>query len=181
MATVSTVQALQSSIGPVDSDSVSTLSVEIGYGNAAGLLFRKGVSGPGPARIEEIDDTPVPSIFSKRQIAAVQPDERHPITSLRSTNDTTSAADEMTEEEKEREAERLFVLFERMEKNPIISASSGIGERQGIKEVMREKMVNGKGDEWDEEERRRMEEENRRDEDEARKEMEAYRRRVGRM
>ncbi len=87
----------------------------------------------------------------------------------------------MTQEEKEREAERLFVLFDRMERNPIISASNGDGDRKGIKEVMREKMENGKGDEWDEEERRRVEKEDAGDEEEAKKEMEAYRRRIKRL
>ena len=50
----------------------------------------------------------------------------NPITGIRHTN-RPNPGDEMTEEEKEREAEKLFVLFDRLEKsgmgvNPIRKA-----------------------------------------------------------
>jgi len=145
------------------------------------LLFRKGISGPPPARIEETSDQPTTNFTEPKSTTAAHAEELHPITALRDDNRSNPALDEMTQEEKEREAERLFVLFDRMERNPIISASNGDGDRKGIKEVMREKMENGKGDEWDEEERRRVEKEDAGDEEEAKKEMEAYRRRIKRL
>jgi len=88
----------------------------------------------------------------------------------------------MTDEEKEREAEQLFVLFERMERNKFISATSGDGGKEtSVKDVMRERMAGmDKNGGWDEEERRKKVEEERKDEEEAMKEMEAYKRRTGR-
>lgn len=176
MATVSALHPMKSVLIAERFGLASGLSVEIGYGSAAGLLFRKGVSGPPPARFEDINEDPSQYPFT----TAVQAEERHPITSLRPGTNMTSSPDGMTEEEKEREAERLFVLLDRMEKNPIISASSGDGEKKGINQMMREKMERGQSEGWEEQERRRVEEEEDRDEAEARQEMEAYRRRVGR-
>lgn len=93
----------------------------------------------------------------------------------------------MTPEEKEREAERLFVLFERMEKNPVISMDSGEegGKgKKGVREMMRDKLNSGAMADWDkqdeEEERRKLVEEEKDDEEEVRKEMERYKKRMGR-
>ncbi|EIW67595.1 hypothetical protein TREMEDRAFT_33211, partial [Tremella mesenterica DSM 1558] len=173
----------------------SELCAEIGYGNAAGLLFRKGITEPPPGRI-----TPLPEptklnvetkpFFKTTSISPKKPgspskravqEERNPITSLRRDDDTS--LDDMTQEEKESEAERLFVLFERMERNPVISMKSG-DEQKGVKDVMREKMQSGelevKEREEEEADRRRLEEEEKIDEEDARKEMEAYRQRMKR-
>ena len=49
----------------------------------------------------------------------------------------------MTDEEKEREAERLFVLFERMEKNPAVSIGTG-GEGGKMKNPVREAVESGR-------------------------------------
>ena len=151
--------------------SASTISAEIGYGNAAGLLFRKGFSGLPSARIAETSEQP------RRTIPF---EMRHPITSLQRSEPSDSTST-MSPEEKEREAERLFVLFDRMERNPMLSAATGDGKHKGIKEAVRDKMEEGNGDEWEEEERRREAEEDQKDEEEAEKEMKAYRERVGRM
>lgn len=104
----------------------------------------------------------------------------------------------MTQEEKEREAERLFVLFERMERNPVISTgtrakapaetgtsgAAGGAEEKGksVKELMSEKLRSGQVEEWEkrdeeEEEKRRVEEE-RKDEEEALRELGEYKRRT---
>ncbi|QRW01343.1 Guanine nucleotide exchange factor synembryn protein [Ceratobasidium sp. AG-Ba] len=82
------------------------LSAAIGYGNAAGFLYNKGIMAPPPA--------------------SAGGDDVNPITGTRQTDAGPSLSD-MTEEEKQREAERLFVLFDRMErmgmaKNPIREA-----------------------------------------------------------
>ncbi|KAK4688560.1 hypothetical protein P7C73_g1537, partial [Tremellales sp. Uapishka_1] len=144
----------------------STLSLEIGYGNAAGLLFRKGLSGPPPARIEEIDDNkPLPPI------------PLNPITAIQ--EDTGSTFAEMTPEEKEREAERLLVLFDRMEKNKVIS----MGPEGGVEKVMRDKVGSGEMEEWErkeaEERKKQEQEEERRDEVAAFRQVEELRRRQG--
>jgi len=90
-----------------DSDP-SILAGQVGYGNCAGFLFNKGIMAP-PAGITDAEGAAV-----------------NPITGIRNTNAPDPLA-EMTEEEKEREAEKLFVLFERLEKkgmavNPIRKA-----------------------------------------------------------
>ncbi|KAG9104632.1 hypothetical protein FRC07_009762 [Ceratobasidium sp. 392] len=82
------------------------LSAAIGYGNAAGFLYNKGIMAPPPA--------------------SAGGDDVNPITGTRQADAGPSLSD-MSEEEKQREAERLFVLFDRMErmgmaKNPIREA-----------------------------------------------------------
>lgn len=77
------------------------LSGQIGYGNAAGFLFNRGIlSAPPTAENSGASDSLNPAV--------------NPITgTLQQQRD---AGPEMTDEEKEREAEKLFVLFERLEK-----------------------------------------------------------------
>lgn len=145
------------------------MTTEIGYGNAAGLLFRKGLSGPPPAKIEEIEDDSLP-----------EGQDRNPITSLAPpTIEPKNPLDEMTEEEKEREAEKLFVLFDRMEKNPVISMNSGDGERKGPKDIMREKLERGEL-ENDDRDAKLKDEEDQRDEDEAMADLRRYKDRQAR-
>ncbi|CAE6471123.1 unnamed protein product [Rhizoctonia solani] len=74
------------------------LSAAIGYGNAAGYLYNKGIMAPPPASSAGTRETP-----------------------------SGPALTDMTDEEKQREAEKLFVLFDRMERmgmarNPIREA-----------------------------------------------------------
>ncbi|WWC96479.1 hypothetical protein V866_003347 [Kwoniella sp. B9012] len=185
------------------------LCVEVGYGNAAGLLFQKGLSGPPPAKIEEIpnpqyqaqaDDEPqsqppksstsiniqpaTPTIPKHQTVPPSSATERNPITSL--SNDYTKEVDEMTEEEKEREAKRLFVLFDRLEKNPVISMNKPQeqgGGKVSMMDMMREKLNSGRFEESHEDDdvqRRREEEQDKKDEEEARKEIEDYKKRLGR-
>lgn len=87
------------------------LSAQIGYGNAAGFLFNKGVLSP-------------PSATSTSGASSVD-SAVNPITGM--IQQEAPPGPEMTDEEKEREAEKLFVLFERLEKaggmeNPIKKA-----------------------------------------------------------
>lgn len=88
----------------------------------------------------------------------------------------------MTQEEKEREAERLFVLFDRMDRNPVISMNSG-EQGQGKKtpkDLMREKLERGELEGEDQEEEQEREEEERRDEEEAMADLRRYKERIGR-
>ncbi|TCD69181.1 hypothetical protein EIP91_008477 [Steccherinum ochraceum] len=86
-----------------DSDA-STLASYVGYGNVAGFLFNKGImSAPprpagGPNVSAQIDP-----------ITGVVREEKPSI--------------EMTDEEKEREAEKLFVLFDRLERSGALPPS----------------------------------------------------------
>nr|WVH01956.1 guanine nucleotide exchange factor [Naematelia aurantialba] len=157
----------------------TTMTKEIGYGNAAGLLFRKGLSGPPEATIEELP-ADEPDAESREQ---KQEQARHPITALKPTPEDSSPLSNMSDQEKEREAERLFVLFDRMEKNPIISARSGQGQggsksvKQAVRDEMERRARDGTGDSGDEAEEAQRQEE--REEEEALRELEAYRRRTG--
>ncbi|KAL7420474.1 hypothetical protein Q5752_004424 [Cryptotrichosporon argae] len=167
------------------------LSVEIGYGNAAGLLFRKGLTCPPPAKLEMLDPASAAASLAPRA-------DVNPITAIR--DDATPAA-AMTPDEAEREAERLFVLFDRLEKNPVISAhpgdgaaagahgtgngkGTGHGQPRGIREAMRQKVEEGVADRWDvdeaERERAQREQEDADDEVEAAREVAALRKRQGR-
>ncbi|KAH8115763.1 guanine nucleotide exchange factor [Phellopilus nigrolimitatus] len=94
-----------------DSDA-QALSGQIGYGNAAGFLFNKGILSAPPSG-------------SSSGASAVTDPSVNPITGMIQREQPSEP--EMTDEEKEREAEKLFVLFERLEKsggmeNPIKKA-----------------------------------------------------------
>jgi len=89
----------------------------------------------------------------------------------------------MSQKEKEREAEKLFVLFDRMEKNPVISMNSGDkgggGSKKTPRDLMREKLASGELEGVDKEEDKEREEEERRDEEEAMADLRRYKERMG--
>ncbi|KAL0949114.1 hypothetical protein HGRIS_009201 [Hohenbuehelia grisea] len=93
-----------------DSDATS-LSAHVGYGNVAGFLFNKGIMNAPPASANL--DAPTTSPTGA------------PINPITGTEDheTTNNDPEMTEEEKEREAEKLFVLFDRLERTGALPPS----------------------------------------------------------
>ena len=73
----------------------------VGFGNAAGYLSNQGIE-----------------ISQKDLGNAIGGGDVNPITGQRVEDESQSELPEMTQEEKEREAERLFVLFERSALNP---------------------------------------------------------------
>ncbi|KAI0759715.1 guanine nucleotide exchange factor [Trametes elegans] len=86
-----------------DSDA-GTLASYVGYGNVAGFLFNKGImSAPPPPGGGAAGPAATP--------AGV------PINPITGVAERPSAPVEMSDEEKEREAEKLFVLFDRLEKS----------------------------------------------------------------
>lgn len=112
--------------------------------------------------------------------------ERNPITALETQEDSTSPFAGMSEEDKEAEAEKMFVLFDRLSRNPVLSAGApqADGRVQNLEDAMREQVAKGRGEEFDlaeeERERRRFEIEEEKDEEEALREIKAYRERMGR-
>jgi hypothetical protein len=213
---------------------------QIGYGTAAGLLFRRGFSQGPPereAKVEELED-------GEEQDGLREKRPRDPITGLEVDIQTTAPAStgsgssvgtnagglgigmgamgkggattatspasplasrlstatgapgtitpdsmmqEMTEEEKEREAERLMTLFQRMERNPAISLSTGTGGSSGSSggsSAMREMLESGKMERWqveeNERERKRVELEDEVDEEVALRELAGYKKRAKR-
>lgn len=82
----------------------STLSALLGYGNVAGFLFHKGIlNAPSPTA----STSSVPQTTPSGEAI-------NPITGT--TFQPKSNIPEMSDEEKEREMEKLFVLFDRLEK-----------------------------------------------------------------
>jgi Guanine nucleotide exchange factor synembryn len=75
---------------------------QVGYGNVAGFLFNKGIVTGPPSSGEASSSAAGPSGAQINPITGTVQEERPEI--------------EMTEEEREREAERLFVLFDRLER-----------------------------------------------------------------
>jgi len=98
-----------------DSDA-TMLSAQVGYGNVAGFLFNKGIMN-------------APTQQSSATLVTPSGDAINPITGR---IQEPSIPSDMTDEEKEREAEKLFVLFDRLEKtgalapdhNPIRKAAA---------------------------------------------------------
>jgi hypothetical protein len=148
---------LRSTLTPCNA--AAKLSDEIGYGNAAGILFHKGM-GPPPkpqAKIGEIpDETDVPTDSLRNPITGLAQEEDEPEHPMA----------DMTQEEKEREAERMMALFDRMDKNPAM---------QLVENPMKDAVQSGKIDEWErseqEKELQRIREEEEADEAEAAKEL----------
>ncbi|PHH89768.1 hypothetical protein CDD83_5304 [Cordyceps sp. RAO-2017] len=87
----------------------------VGYGFASGFLFQHNV--PIPASASEA--------FSTGDSAGAQK-LVNPITGQFLDKEKQAQEPEMTEQEKEREAERLFVLFERLKKNGVINVQNPI-------------------------------------------------------
>lgn len=88
----------------------STLASYVGYGNVAGFLFNKGIMSAPPRSATSTAPTTTASGVPIDPITGVQETERKHL-------------DEMTDEEKEREAEKLFVLFDRLERTGALPPS----------------------------------------------------------
>ncbi|KAK4054160.1 hypothetical protein OIV83_001186 [Microbotryomycetes sp. JL201] len=104
------------------------LSQQIGYGNAAGLLQNRGELIPPPPpdeRASSSTTTPTQSDSRSRQTSAADlSSPPKPINPITGAYDNPSSRDElahMTDEEKEREAEKLYVLFDRMNRTGVVS------------------------------------------------------------
>lgn len=231
----------------------SELCDEVGYGNVAGLMFRKGMFRPPPAKIKELD-SPRPSVSSTKSMRHKRGDSRsksisrrgsasqsrrgsesvpgsrrgsentsappsafderfatlppspapptlsasgagpfddryglNPITGLRHTaDDFKSPFEGMSDAEKEREAGKMFVLFDRLKSNPVVKAGvpQADGSEKPIHDEIRDQMVGEQGERWErleaEKEKERIRRQDEQDEQEALQELAAYRKRMGR-
>jgi len=79
----------------------------IGFGNASGFLLAHNIPF---SRVEEISSD--------------ETDPINPVTGQRRSSENEPPLEEMTDEEKEREAERLFVLFERLKKTGVVDVQN---------------------------------------------------------
>ena len=91
----------------------------VGYGYAAGFLMSHKISIPDRA-------------FEAGNIEATSVDgqEINPITGQRRDMEPVDDGPEMTDEEKEREAERLFVLFERLKATGVVNVMNPVEQAQ---------------------------------------------------
>lgn len=89
----------------------NTFTKQVGYGNAIGFLVNKGI----PVEIPKDEHN--------------LPENINPITGqYLSAEDSGPALADMTDEEKEREAEKLFVLFERLKKTGVVDVENPIAK-----------------------------------------------------
>lgn len=135
----------------------------IGYGNAAGFLQNIGQLIPPPPEEESAEG------------GAAQP-RVDPITGAHERRDhaareASELLASMSEEDKEREAERLYVLFERLRKTRVVDIQNPVrtAQDEGRFQEIDDKVEN--------EERERREAEDERDEQEALEELRRYRER----
>ncbi|KAK4227236.1 guanine nucleotide exchange factor [Podospora fimiseda] len=97
----------------------STFVKNVGYGYASGFLFQKGIN---------IDPHTIKNSEEAEGSDGVREIRRpvNPITGQFLDTEKPVEMPEMTDEEKEREAERLFVLFERLKKTGIIDVQNPV-------------------------------------------------------
>lgn len=89
---------------------VNKFTQQVGYGNAVGFLVNKGIAMEPPKGSEAEEEL------------------INPITGQYVSSEKVPDLKDMTDEEKEREAERLFVLFERLKKTGIIDVENPIAK-----------------------------------------------------
>jgi hypothetical protein len=92
-------------------NSSENLVRNVGYGCASGLLFSLGI--PIPSSSNEVDD-------------AMSYSEINPVTGQHRDMERQTELPEMTQDEKEREAERLFVLFERLNQTGVMNVQNPV-------------------------------------------------------
>ncbi|KAJ3041083.1 hypothetical protein HDV00_009983 [Rhizophlyctis rosea] len=98
----------------------SALTQYVGYGNAAGFLFNRGLL---PQGVPEEHTSAAGSSSSNPPI--------NPVTGEYARDMANEEWDKLTDEEKEREAEKLFVLFERLNRTGVIKVQLERGDEGG--------------------------------------------------
>lgn len=87
---------------------------EVGYGNAIGFLVNRGIAVEPPEGTDPKDPNKAINPITGQYLSS----EKYEGPSL----------SEMTDEEKEREAERLFVLFERLKKTGVVDVENPVAK-----------------------------------------------------
>lgn len=106
----------------------SRLTAEIGYGPCAGFLVSIGQGHVLPSGYEKLagKEQRVVDPFTGKFIPSAEELARQ---------DAESGLAAMTEEEKEAEAERLFGLFDRLERTGVVKVSMTNGQQQGEQQL----------------------------------------------
>ncbi|KAL8781328.1 MAG: hypothetical protein Q9194_000419 [Teloschistes cf. exilis] len=127
-----------SAVAPSLRESVSSLLFElsdkdatsfvrnVGYGFASGFLMTHDL--PVPMSATEGWSTGESDITLREKLTNVDGNEVNPVTGQIREVESETPEEEMTEEEKEREAERLFVLFERLKATGVVNVRNPVEE-----------------------------------------------------
>ena len=108
-------EGISSLLFEVSNKDATSFVRNVGYGFAAGFLMTHSLPTPDNAlRGEDRSEDP------GERLIAVDGKEINPVTGQRRDMEPPDPGPEMTDEEKEREAERLFVLFERLKATGIV-------------------------------------------------------------
>lgn len=91
----------------------TTFVRNVGYGYASGFLMSHHIPSPDISNRRDMEDVNNDGEYLEETLTRVDGQEINPITGQRKDMEPVDTGPEMTDEEKEREAERLFVLFER--------------------------------------------------------------------
>jgi len=102
-----------------DSDA-DTFVRNVGFGFASGFLMRKGI--------------PLPNVGATT-VGASSNQAVNPVTGQRMEHEEEVELPEMTEEEKEKEAERLFVLFERLKATGVVDVRNPVEDANRFEEL----------------------------------------------
>ncbi|KAI9228275.1 MAG: guanine nucleotide exchange factor, partial [Piptocephalis tieghemiana] len=110
----------------------------IGFGNAAGHLTRLGLD-PKDALPASSSSSSSSSSTAATMNSAPSPVGMDPITGKTRSMSDTPSMDDWTDEEKEREAERLFVLFERLKATGVVQVENPVSRIHEIPDDDEEK------------------------------------------
>ena len=103
----------------------TTFVRNVGYGYAAGFLMTHNLSVPDNA-LTSGGSAEDPGA----RVTSVDGQEINPVTGQRRDMEPENHMPEMTDEEKEREAERLFVLFERLKATGVMNVVNPVEQAQ---------------------------------------------------
>ncbi|KAL8905938.1 MAG: hypothetical protein Q9207_002319 [Kuettlingeria erythrocarpa] len=106
-----------------DKDATSFVR-NVGYGFAAGFLMTHDL--PVPASAMEGWSTAQGNEDLGEKLASVDGKEINPVTGQIREMEPEASGQEMTEDEKEREAERLFILFERLKATGVVNVKNPV-------------------------------------------------------
>ncbi|KAI9296046.1 hypothetical protein K502DRAFT_348443 [Neoconidiobolus thromboides FSU 785] len=104
-------------------EDASKMILKLGYGNVAGYLMGKGIDINNVMTINTDATNPPNPVSTSTSTSTNKP--INPITGQFKQNESKGKI-HMTDEEKEIEAERLFILFEKIKKNPAIKLQNPI-------------------------------------------------------
>ena len=115
-------EAISSLLFDISDQNANTFVRNVGYGFAAGFLLSHNIPVPDSARIMQVENDDDEEEGPGEAL--------NPVTGQRLSQEPSAddGAAEMTEEEREREAERLFVLFERLRATGVVDVGNPVRE-----------------------------------------------------